>query len=65
MFALTLKNLVIYFVNIVDYKDLCKGIPSAAASKSNKRQSTTENENSSAVLQIFSKIFVNKFSDQQ
>lgn len=68
MFALTLKNLVIYFVNIVDYKDLCKGIPSAS-SKSNRRSSTAGTssgaENPSAVLQIFSKIFVNKFSDQQ
>lgn len=31
MFALTLKNLVIYFVNIVDYKDLCKGLPAKGA----------------------------------
>jgi hypothetical protein len=61
MFALTLKNLVIYFVNIVDYKDLCKGLPAKGATG----MATDSLESGSAVLQIFSKILVNKFSDQQ
>ena len=61
MFALTLKNLVIYFVNIVDYKDLCKEPPAKGPSTSE----ADRQESGSAVLQIFSKILVNKYSDQQ
>jgi len=54
MFSLTLKNLVIYFVNIIDYKDLCKSLL------------TKDHQDSySGVQHIFSKILINKFSDQQ
>ena len=53
MFALTLKNLVIYFVNIIDYKDLCKNLPGVYQQRA------------SAVQHIFSKILVNKISDQE
>jgi len=61
MFALTQKNLVIYFVNIVYYKDLCKGLPAKGATAI----AGDTAGGGSAVLQIFSKILVNKFSDQQ
>jgi hypothetical protein len=47
MFALTLKNLVIYYVNVIDYRELCKG----------------GKVEMSAVQLIFTEILVNKYSD--
>jgi len=50
LFALTLKNLVIYFVNVVDYN--------ITFSRGAELRGT-------AVLQIFNRILVNRLSDQQ
>lgn len=68
LFALTLKNLIIYFVNIVDYKDLCDKSKWHSTAPNAGMTGFNQNEFAScpsAVQHIFSKILVNKMSDHE
>jgi len=57
LFSLTLKSLMIYFVNIVDYKEFCRDSDGGAGAAGPATPS--------AVQHIFSKILLNKLSDRE
>ena len=54
LFSLTLKNLIIYFVNIVDYKQFCL-----------ENEAGSQSKQDSAVWNVFSRILVNQISESQ
>lgn len=62
MYAHSLKNTIIFFVNIIDYKDLLQNTESNKFSNIFGQQS--HKSQYSAVSHIFTKILINKFSDQ-
>lgn len=66
LYQMTLKNIIIYFVNIIDYKDLyTKTNNQSQFSQFLNQNIQGQPSQMSPVDYIFNKVLVNKFSDEQ